>query len=81
MAQPSRKRMLWVGRDRSREQVRPFFELLGKEGCQRTQAVAMDMNSALVANYGGEVIDRVRVDGANRLRYSKAARRMVKASH
>src|SRR5690606_30121598 len=31
---PERKRVLWVGRGRSRAEVRPFFELLGPEGCQ-----------------------------------------------
>ncbi|MEX7643362.1 transposase, partial [Stenotrophomonas maltophilia] len=88
------KRVLWVGRGRSRADVRPFFELLGKDGCERIQAVAMDMNSAfdlevkaqcpnaevvydlfhVVAKYGREVIDRVRVDEANRLRQDKPAR-------
>ncbi|WP_457395887.1 transposase, partial [Roseateles sp. P5_E1] len=38
--------MLWVGRGRSRADIRPFFELLGRVGCERIQAVAMDMNSA-----------------------------------
>ena len=41
-----RKRVLWVGRGRSRAEVRPFFETLGPEGCARIQAVAMDMNTA-----------------------------------
>ena len=43
---PQRKRVLWVGRGRSRAQVRPFFELLGPGGCARLRTVAMDMNSA-----------------------------------
>lgn len=97
---PERKRVLWVGRGRSRAEVRPFFELLGSEGCQALRAVAMDMNSAydlevrqhcpnaevvydlfhVVAKYGREVIDRVRVDEANRLRGDGAARRVVKTS-
>ncbi|MBN5090827.1 ISL3 family transposase, partial [Stenotrophomonas maltophilia] len=100
IVEPSRKRVLWVGRGRSRADVRPFFELLGREGCERIQAVAMDMNSAfdlevkaqcpnaevvydlfhVVAKYGREVIDRVRVDEANRLRQDKPARRVVKTS-
>lgn len=100
VVEPSRKRVLWVGRGRSRADVRPFFELLGKDGCERIQAVAMDMNSAfdlevkaqcpnaevvydlfhVVAKYGREVIDRVRVDEANRLRQDKPARRVVKTS-
>src|SRR3546814_20469472 len=66
---------------RSREAVRPFFELLGKH-CQQIEAVAMDMNTAfdlevkkhcpqaevlydlfhVVARYGRDVIDRIRVD-------------------
>src|SRR3546814_4995784 len=41
-----RKRVLWVGRGRSRAEVRPFFELLGPERCAPVQAVAMDMNTA-----------------------------------
>lgn len=97
---PRRKRVLWVGRGRSRADVRPFFELLGKDGCTGLRAVAMDMNTAydlevrqhcpnaevvydlfhVVAKYGREVIDRVRVDEANRLRDDKPARRVVKTS-
>jgi len=34
---------------RSREDIRPFFEKLGVEGCQRIRAVAMDMNAAYEA--------------------------------
>lgn len=41
-----RKRVLWVGRGRSRAEIRPFFELLGPERCTRIEAVAMDMNTA-----------------------------------
>lgn len=41
-----RKRVLWVGRGRSRAEVRPFFELLGPERCALVEAVAMDMNTA-----------------------------------
>ena len=40
------KRVLWVGRGRGREDIRPFFHLLGKEGCKQLEAVAMDMNGA-----------------------------------
>lgn len=46
-----RKRVLWVGRGRGREDMRPFFELLGDDGCKRIKAVAMDMSAA----YGEEV--------------------------
>lgn len=100
VVEPERKRVLWVGRGRSRADVRPFFELLGPEGCRRLRAVAMDMNTAydlevkqhcpnaevvydlfhVVAKFGREVIDRVRVDEANRLRDDKPARRVVKTS-
>ncbi|MBO1853096.1 ISL3 family transposase [Pseudomonas aeruginosa] len=41
-----RKRVLWVGRGRSRAEIRPFFELLGPQRCADIQAVAMDMNTA-----------------------------------
>lgn len=98
--EPHLRRVLWVGRERSREGVRPFFELLGKDGCSRIKAVAMDMNAAyanevrehcphaeivydlfhVVAKYGHDVIDRVRVDEANRLRGDKKARKVVKTA-
>lgn len=97
---PRTKRVLWVGRGRSREDVRPFFELLGEAGRTRIKAVAMDMNGAyeeevkaqcpnaeivydlfhVVAKYGREVIDRVRVDEANRVQQDRAARRVIKGS-
>ena len=41
-----RKRVRWVGRGRSRAEIRPFFERLGPERCAQIQAVAMDMNTA-----------------------------------
>lgn len=95
-----RKRVLWVGKGRGREDIRPFFDLLGEEGRQRIQAVGMDMSAAfegevraqcpqaevvfdlfhVVAKYGREVIDRVRVDEANRLKHDQAARKVVKGS-
>ncbi len=94
------KRVLWVGRGRGREDVRPFFEILGAEGRRRLRAVAMDMSGPYeeevryqcplveivydlfhaVAKYGREVIDRVRVDEANRLRHDKPARKVVKGA-
>ncbi|MGX6566135.1 ISL3 family transposase [Cupriavidus necator] len=100
IVEPSSKRVLWVGRGRSREEIRPFFKLLGPEGCARLPAAVMDMNTAydrevrmhcpkaeviydlfhVVAKYGREVIDRVRVDEANRLRGDRAARKVVKSS-
>lgn len=89
--EPETRRVLWVGRGRAREDVRPFFELLGAEGRTALKAVVMDMNGAfeaevraqcphvdivydlfhVVAKYGHEVIDRVRVDETNRI--SRAA--------
>ena len=98
--EPHTRRVLWGGRERSREGVRPFFDLLGDEGCRRIKAVAMDMNAAyanevrdrcpqaeivydlfhVVAKYGHDVIDRVRVDEANRVRDDKKARKVVKTA-
>lgn len=98
--EPHTRRVLWVGRERSREGIRPFFDLLGDEGCRRIKAVAMDMNAAyanevrdrcpqaeivydlfhVVAKYGHDVIDRVRVDEANRVRDDKKARKVVKTA-
>lgn len=96
---PTCKKVLWVGRGRSRASIRPFFKLLG-EGCKEIKAVAMDMNASfeqevrlhcpqadvvydlfhVVAKYGREVIDRVRVDQANQLKNDKPARRIIKGS-
>lgn len=98
--EPTTRRVLWVGRGRGREDIRPFFELLGPEGCGRLQAVAMDMNGAyaeevqarcpharivydlfhVVVKYGREVIDRVRVDEANRLCQDQPARKLIKGA-
>ncbi len=98
--EPYRKRVLWVGRGRGREDVRPFFAQLGPEGCRCLKAVVMDMNPAyeeevraqcaqaeivydlfhVVAKYGREVIDRVRVDEANRVRQNQAARKVIKGT-
>jgi transposase len=100
VVEPHTKRVLWVGRGRGREDVRPFFELMGAQGRSQLQAVAMDMNGAyeeevkaqcpqaqivydlfhVVAKYGREVVDRVRVDEANRLRNDKPARKVVKGA-
>lgn len=100
VVEPHTKRVLWVGRGRGREDLRPFFELLGTQGRSQIQAVAMDMNGAyeeevrsqcpqaqivydlfhVVAKYGREVVDRVRVDEANRLRDDKPARKVVKSA-
>jgi transposase len=100
VVEPRTKRVLWVGRGRAREDVRPFFELLGPTGCAALEAVVMDMNEAyeqetrahcpaavivydlfhVVAKYAREVIDRVRVDEANRLRRDPRARRVIKGA-
>ena len=100
-------RVLWIGRGRSRDEIRPFFTLLGPVGCARIEAVVMDMSPAyreevrahcpqaalvydlfhVVAKYGREVIDRVRVDETNRLgraagrdRAILARRRVIKGT-
>lgn len=98
--EPSVKRVLWVGCGRSREDIRPFFELLGAGRCARLKAAVMDMNAGhelevqqqcpnaavvfdlfhVVAKYGREVIDRVRVDRANELRSDRRGRRIVKGA-
>jgi transposase len=82
------KQVLWVGRGCGREDIRPFFELLGRTRRTKNKGVTMDMNPAylvevraqcpqaeivydlfhVVARYGREVIDRVRVEEANRVR-------------
>lgn len=100
IVEPYRKEVLWVGEGRSRESIRPFFHLLGPEGCKRLKAVVMDMNGSyeqeirlhapqadvvydlfhVVAKFGREVIDRVRVDEANRLRHDKKARKIIKTA-
>ncbi len=49
IADPSTKRVLWIGEGRSREDIRPFFEMLGPDGCARIKAVAMDMNGGFEA--------------------------------
>lgn len=100
IVEPTRKRVLWVGRGRGREDVRPFFALLGPERCRRLRAAVMDMNASyelevrrhcrnavivfdlfhVIAKYGREVIDRVRVDRANELRADRQARYLVKGA-
>lgn len=87
VAQPQSREVLWVGRGRKREDLRPFFELLGPAGCAALEAVVMDMSEAyevetrahcpavtivydlfhVIAKFGREVIDRVRVDETNRV--------------
>lgn len=87
VAEPETRRVLWVGRGRGREDVRPFFEALGPAGCAALEAAVMDMSEAyeaetrahcpqvtivydlfhVVAKFGREVIDRVRVDETNRI--------------
>ncbi len=37
---------MWAGRSRSREEIRPFFELLGARGRAQLRAAVMDMNTA-----------------------------------
>ena len=98
--EPQTRRVLWVGRGRSYEDVRAFFELLGPKRCAVLRAAVMDMNGAyeqavkrhcpdaqvvydlfhVVAKFGREVVDRVRVDEANRLKEDKPARKVIKGS-
>ena len=98
--EPKRRRVLWIGRGRGRQDIRPFFDLLGPERCTRIKAIGMDMTAAyaeevklhcpqamigydlfhVLARYGHEVIDRVRVDEANRVRSDKSHRALVKGS-
>jgi transposase len=40
------RRVLWVGCGRGREDVRPFFELLGPAGCAALEVAVMDMSEA-----------------------------------
>ncbi len=54
------------------------FDLEVKQHCPKA-CVVYDLFH-VVAKYGREVIDRVRVDQANQLRHDKPARRMVKRS-
>jgi transposase len=94
-----RKHVLWVGRGRSRESIRPFFAFLGDRRTA-TQAVAIDMSRAsidklaeqcpnaavicdhfhIVAQHGHEIIDRVRVEAANRYRDDPDQRKVIKGS-
>lgn len=36
-------KVVWVGRDRTRETLDEFFKMLGPEGCARIQSICMDM--------------------------------------
>ena len=40
------RRVLWVSKGRTREDIRPFFEILGRAGCEDIEVVSMDMNGA-----------------------------------
>ena len=97
---PRCKKVLWVGRGRGRDDVRKFFEHIGKDGRDRIRAVVMDMNGAyanevrtqcpdaeivydqfhVVAKYAREVVDRVRVDEANRVGSDRESRKWIKGS-
>lgn len=108
VAEPATRRVLWVGRGRRREDLRPFFTLLGPAGCAALEAAAMDMSGPyeqetraqcpqaaivydlfhVVAKFGREVIDRVRVAATNRIaragahndEATRARRRVVKGT-
>jgi transposase len=105
---PETRRVLWVGRGRGREDVRPFFELLGPTGCAALEVAVMDMSESyeletrqhcpqaaivydlfhVVAKFGREVVDRVRVDETNRVaraagpndQRTRARRRVIKGT-
>lgn len=105
---PATRRVLWVGRGRRREDLRPFFALLGPAGCAALEVAVMDMSEAyeqetrqhcpqvaivydlfhIVAKYGREVVDRVRVDETNRVARAagpnapaiRARRRLIKGT-
>lgn len=46
VADAATRRVLWVGRGKKREDLRPFFELLGPAGCAQIEAVGVDMSGA-----------------------------------
>ena len=84
--EPTRKRVLWVGRGRGRRTSGRSSSCSVPSAAQRLQAAVMDMNASyelevtrhcpnaaivfdlfhVVAKYGREVIDRVRVDRGQR---------------
>ena len=100
IVEPRTRRVLWVGHGHGREDIRPFFELLGPEGRERIEAAVMDMwepyeqevraqcpQAEIVydlfhvkSKFGREVVDRVRVDEANRLKGDKKGRKIVKGA-
>ncbi len=45
IADATTHQVIWVGLGRSRKDIRPFFEQLGKHA-KNIEAVAMDMNTA-----------------------------------
>jgi transposase len=108
VAEPDTREVLWVGRGRTREDLRGFFELLGPTGCAALEVAVMDMNGAyevetraqcpqaaivydlfhVLAKYGREVIDRVRLEETNRIAHvghpndarTRARRRVIKGA-
>lgn len=83
IAKPETRRVLRVGRGRSQEDVRPFFEALGPEGAaavgisqvSEAETRAHCPQARIVydlfhgaAKFDREVIDRVRVDETNRVK-------------
>lgn len=43
IAEPATRRILYVAKGRERASIRPFFEQLGPDGCERIEAAVMDM--------------------------------------
>lgn len=90
------QQVLRVGEGRSRAALRPFFTWLGPGGCAAIESVATALDLEVreqcpqaevvydlfhvVAKFGREVIDQVRVDQANQLRDNKPARKVIKRS-
>jgi len=44
IADALRSRVLWVAKNRKKESLEEFYQKLGKEGCRRIKAAAMDMH-------------------------------------
>lgn len=85
IADPISRQVLWGGNGRSRDTAAAFFKQLPAGIAEQIRAncpnaeIVYDLFH-VVAKYGREVIDRVRVDQANTLRHDKPARRVIKSS-
>lgn len=43
-----RRRVVWTGEGKASESLEPFFELLGKEGCEKIETVTIDLSAAFI---------------------------------